>query len=160
MIYLPDTNILIDVITNRKGHAGLLERLLLERHMLTTCAVIVGEVYTGMRAAEEIQTRALMESLEFLPTTYEIARQGQTLSLADTTIAAVALAYQCTVITENAKDFQIPQLQLYVPWTAIDRRQKAIVCPTKQQSRPVDRQTGQVPLGKYFRFQTVLADNI
>jgi predicted nucleic acid-binding protein len=126
MIYLPDTNILIDVITNRKGHAGLLERLLLERHMLTTCAVIVGEVFTGMRAAEEIQTRALMESLEFLPTTYEIARhggilrrdfarRGQTLSLADTTIAAVALAYQCTVITENAKDFQIPQLQLYVP---------------------------------------------
>jgi predicted nucleic acid-binding protein len=126
MIYLPDTNILIDVITNRKGHAGLLERLLLERHILVTCAVIVGEVYTGMRAAEEIQTRALMESLEFLPTTYEIARhggilrrdfarRGQTLSLADTTIAAVALAYQCTVITENAKDFQIPQLQLYVP---------------------------------------------
>ena len=126
MIYLPDTSILIDVITNRKGHAGLLERLLLERHMLTTCAVIVGEVFTGMRAAEEIQTRALMESLEFLPTTYEIARhggilrrdfarRGQTLSLADTTIAAVALAYQCTVITENAKDFQIPQLQLYVP---------------------------------------------
>jgi predicted nucleic acid-binding protein len=126
MIYLPDTNILIDVITNRKGHAGLLERLLLERHMLTTCAVIVGEVFTGMRAAEEIQTRALMESLEFLPTTYEIARhggilrrdfarRGQTLSLADTTIAAVAAAYQCTVITENAKDFQIPQLQLYVP---------------------------------------------
>ena len=86
----------------------------------------MGEVFTGMRAAEEIQTRALMESLEFLPTTYEIARhggilrrdfarRGQTLSLADTTIAAVALAYQCTVITENAKDFQIPQLQLYVP---------------------------------------------
>ena len=126
MIYLPDTNILIDVITNRRGHAGLLERLLLERHILTTCAVIVGEVYTGMRAAEEIRTTMLMESLEFLPTTYEIARQGgilrrdfarrgQTLSLADTTIAAVALAYQCTVITENSKDFQIPRLQLYVP---------------------------------------------
>ena len=126
MIYLPDTNILIDVITNRKGHAGLLERLLLERHILATCAVIVGEVYTGMRAAEEIQTRTLMESLEFLPTTYEITRQGgilrrdmakrgQTLSLADTTMAAVALAYQCTVITENVKDFQIPRLQLYVP---------------------------------------------
>jgi hypothetical protein len=48
MIYLPDTNILIDVITNRKG-------------------------------------------------------------------AGVALAYQCTVITENIKDFRIPQLQLYVP---------------------------------------------
>ena len=126
MIYLPDTNILIGVITNRKGHSALLERLLAEHHLLTTCAMIVGEVYNGMRSAEEAQTNALMESMDFLPTTYEIARhggilrrdfarKGKTLSLADTTIAALALAYKCTLITENVKDFSIPDLQLLVP---------------------------------------------
>ncbi|MBI4470108.1 MAG: PIN domain-containing protein [Acidobacteria bacterium] len=126
MIYLLDTNILIDVITNRKGHGALLEQLLAERNLLATCAIIVSEVYTGMRSSEERKTEALMESLEFLPTTYEIAshagilrrdlaRKGRTLSLADTTIAAVALAYNCVLITQNAKDFSIPNLQLRVP---------------------------------------------
>jgi tRNA(fMet)-specific endonuclease VapC len=126
MIYLPDTNILIDVITNRKGHAALLERFLVERHLLATCAVVVSEVCAGMRAAEEARTKMLLESMEFLPITFEIAkqagvlrrdftRQGKTLSLADTTIAAVALAYGCTLVTENEKDFPIPQLQLHVP---------------------------------------------
>jgi predicted nucleic acid-binding protein len=126
MIYLADTNIIIDVIVNHKGHAALLERLLAEHHLLATCAVIVAEIYAGMREAEETITSALMESMEFLPITYEIAkhagilrrdfaRKGKTLSLADTTIAAVALAFKCTLITENAKDFPIPQLQLYVP---------------------------------------------
>ncbi len=125
MIYLPDTNILIDVITNRKGHAALLRRLLEERHLLATCSVIVSEVYAGMRQAEESKTEALMEGMDFLPITYEIAkhagtlrrefaRKGRTLSLADTTIAAVGLAYNCTVVTENAKDFPIPGLQLHV----------------------------------------------
>ena len=126
MVYLPDTNILIDVITNRRGHAKILERLLAEHHLLTTCATIVGEVYNGMRPAEEPKTQALMESMEFLPTTYEIARNGgilrrdfarngKTLSLADMTIAALALAYKCTLITENVKDFPIPGLQLFAP---------------------------------------------
>jgi hypothetical protein len=126
MIYLPDTNILIGVITNRKDYAALLERLLAERHLLATCAVIVGEVYNGMRPVEEARTHALMESMEFLPATYEIARvggilrrdftrKGKTLSLADTAIAALAMAYKCTLITENVKDFPIPELRLLAP---------------------------------------------
>ena len=100
MIYLPDTNILLGVITNRKGHAALLERLLAERHPLTNCATIVGELYNGMRPSEEAKTRALMESMEFLPVTFEIARhggimrrdfarKGKTISLADTTNAVL-----------------------------------------------------------------------
>ena len=106
MIYLPDTNILIGVITNRKGHPALLERLLAEHRLLATCATVVGEVYAGMRPAEEARTHVLMESMEFLPTTHEIARRGgilrrdfmrkgKTLSLADMTIAALAMAYNC-----------------------------------------------------------------
>jgi predicted nucleic acid-binding protein len=51
MTYLLDTNILIDVITDRKGHAALLERFLVERHLLATCAVVVSEVCAGMRAS-------------------------------------------------------------------------------------------------------------
>lgn len=126
MIYLPDTNVLIGVITNRKPYAALLERLLSEHHLLATCSVIVSEIYNGMRPAEEAKTHTLLERLEFLPTTFEIARQGgmirrdfarrgRTLTLADTSIAATAMAYKCTLITENTRDFPLPELHLLAP---------------------------------------------
>jgi predicted nucleic acid-binding protein len=79
----------------------------------TTCAV---------RRADELSTSSLAGFSDFLWTWLDVCllgrdltRKGKTLSLADTTIAAVALAYGCTLVTENEKDFPIPQLQLHVP---------------------------------------------
>jgi predicted nucleic acid-binding protein len=65
-----------------------------------------------------------MKSLVFLPVTAEIAehagllkaryaRQGKVLSVQDATIVAVSIAYRCTLITENLKDFPMPDLQVY-----------------------------------------------
>jgi predicted nucleic acid-binding protein len=65
-----------------------------------------------------------MKSLVFLPVTEEIAEQaghlkahyakrGKILSLQDVTIAAVSIAYGCTLVTENVKEFPMPELQVY-----------------------------------------------
>jgi predicted nucleic acid-binding protein len=65
-----------------------------------------------------------MKSLLFLAITEDIAEQagrlkaqyakrGLTLSFQDASIAAVCIAYNCTLITANAKDFPMPELQLY-----------------------------------------------
>ncbi len=127
MTYLLDTNILIGVVTGRKAHAVLLQGLVDERHLLATCAIVVAETFAGVRPAEETRTAALLESLEFLPATYDIARRaglirrdfaktkGRSLSLADATIAAIAMANAAVVITENRKDFEIPGLRVLEP---------------------------------------------
>jgi predicted nucleic acid-binding protein len=40
-------------------------------------------------------------------------KKGHTLSLPDVTIAAVALTYGLTLLTDNRKDFPMPELALY-----------------------------------------------
>jgi predicted nucleic acid-binding protein len=40
-------------------------------------------------------------------------RKGRTLSLPDATLAAVAIAYRCVLVTENTKDFLMPEISLY-----------------------------------------------
>ena len=44
---------------------------------------------------------------------YDYARKGATLNLADVTIAAVALTNAVTLLTDNRKDFPMPELALY-----------------------------------------------
>ena len=40
-------------------------------------------------------------------------KKGHTLSLPDVTIAAVALTHGLTLLTDNRKDFPMPELALY-----------------------------------------------
>jgi hypothetical protein len=44
---------------------------------------------------------------------YEWARKGITLTLTDTMIAATALQYGLTLITDNKKDFPMPELTIH-----------------------------------------------
>ncbi len=44
---------------------------------------------------------------------YDWARKGQTLSLADATIAAVALGHALTLLTDNRRHFPMAGLSLY-----------------------------------------------
>jgi len=43
----------------------------------------------------------------------DYGRKGTTLSVADTTIAAVALVHELTLMTDNVKDFPMKDLSLY-----------------------------------------------
>ena len=122
--YLLDTSILIDVLNGKHNRNALLKGLLSQGDMLACCAVNVSEVYAGMRPKEESRTEQLLQSLEYFEINWEVARlagllkrdygkRGQTLALSDTTIAAVALSYNLTLITDNVKHYPMPQLSLY-----------------------------------------------
>jgi predicted nucleic acid-binding protein len=122
--YLLDTSVLIDVLNGKHNRDALLKGLLSQGDMLACCAVNVSEVYAGMRPKEESRTEQLLQSLEYFEINWEVARlagllkrdyskKGQTLSLSDTTIAAVALSYNLTLITDNVKHYPMPQLRLY-----------------------------------------------
>src|SRR5581483_10857798 len=99
---LLDSSVIFDHLNGRSGRTEYLFELLEHGHLLACCPVNITEIYAGLRPGEEEKTAALIESLEFLPVTPEIARQagllrrdwqrkGQTLSYTDVTIAAVAL---------------------------------------------------------------------
>lgn len=124
MILLLDTSVLIDALRLRHGRRELLAGLTRTGHTLATTALNLAEVYAGMRPEEEGQTEAFLGALEC----YEItatagrlagtlkskwARKGRTLALADTIIAAVALEQRCTLMTDNRRDFPMPELDHY-----------------------------------------------
>ena len=122
--YLLDTSIIIDVLNGKRDRDQLLQALLTQGDLLACCPVNIGEVYAGMRAKEEAATEKFLQSLDFYEITWNIAKlagllkrdyskKGQTLSLPDTTIAAVALGYNLTLITDNIKHYPMPELKLY-----------------------------------------------
>ncbi len=124
MKLLLDTSILIDVLRLRNQRRELLAELVRGGHILSTTTLNIAEIYAGMRPAEEGRTEALLSGLE----SYELsgssarlagrlkntwARKGHTLALADAIVAATAMERGCALLTDNRKDFPMPEVQLY-----------------------------------------------
>jgi predicted nucleic acid-binding protein len=120
---LLDTSVLINFMHGKPKARALLRDLGLRGVTLATSCITVAELYGGMRLGEEQATERLLGSLEIFPVTYEIAREaglirssqrrlGKTFELDDMMIAATAILYDCVFVTDNRKDFQIPQIVL------------------------------------------------
>jgi len=123
-VYLLDTNVIIDVLNNKRDRRGLLRQLLDQRHTLACCPINVTEIYAGMRPHEADATERFLRSLQLLPMTWPVAKlageisrdyrkKGKTLNLGDVIIAATALYNNLTLLTGNIKDFPMKELALY-----------------------------------------------
>jgi hypothetical protein len=121
VILLLDTTVLIDALRARHNRRSLLAELVETGHTLTTSAINIAEVYAGMRPGEAVATEAFLSNLECYSITPEVARRagslrqkwaqkGKTLTLADMIVAAVSLEHGLTLMTDNRKDFPIPEL--------------------------------------------------
>jgi predicted nucleic acid-binding protein len=124
MRLLLDTSVLIDTLRHRRGRRELLARLASDGHTLATSVLNVAEVFAGMRPDEETATEAFLGALQCYELTgaaarvagtmkRKWARKGRTMTLADTVIAVIALERGCTLMTDNRKDFPMPELHLY-----------------------------------------------
>ena len=122
--YLLDTSVIVDVLNGKRGRKALLETVLRQGNTLACCAINVAEVYAGMRPHEAQATRALLKSLDYYEITWEIAkhageikfqqaRRGRTLALADTIIAAVAVSNELKLITDNARHYPMPGVEIF-----------------------------------------------
>jgi predicted nucleic acid-binding protein len=122
--YLLDTSVIIDALNNKRGRRDLLLDLLKQGNLLACCPINVTEVYAGVRPKEETATEEFLKSLEYYHITWPVARmagllkrdyarKGTTLTSADTTIAAVAMINDLTLLTDNVKDFPMKELALY-----------------------------------------------
>jgi predicted nucleic acid-binding protein len=121
--FLLDTTFLIDVLNEERGRYEVMKSLATQ-HELACCAINVTEVYSGMRGREATRTETLLRSLEFIPIRMEAAklagelrqvwaRKGKTFSVPDMMIAALCITEGLTLITDNRKDFSMPELTLY-----------------------------------------------
>jgi hypothetical protein len=124
MRLLLDTSVLIDVLRLRHGRRELLAELAHVGHSLATTALNVAELYAGMRREEQARTENFLGALDCYDLTAtaarlagtlknKYARRGRTLTLADTIVAAIAIEQRCTLMTDNRKDFPMPELNCY-----------------------------------------------
>ena len=122
--YLVDTSVIIDALNGKRGRRDLLLGLVKQGHLLACCSINVSEVYAGMRQKEEAATEEFLRSLEYYHLTWPVARlagllkrdygrKGITVTIADATIDAVALAHELTLMTDNVKDFPMKELAIY-----------------------------------------------
>jgi predicted nucleic acid-binding protein len=124
MRLLLDTSVLIDVLRLRHGRRELLAELARGGHTLATTALNIAELYASMRPEEETRTENFLDALECYELTSvagrlagslknKYARKGRTLTLADTIVAAITMERRCTLMTDNRKDFPMPELHHY-----------------------------------------------
>jgi len=121
---LLDTTILIDVLRRRNDRQAWLGQLVDAGHQFATSAVCVGEVHSGIRSGEEVRAHGLLASIPCYPVSATIAaragdiraewsHKGITVTLTDMLIAATALEHGLALVTDNRKDFPMPELSFY-----------------------------------------------
>lgn len=121
--YLLDTNILIRCLRKTVGYRELLTTLAAS-DWLTISAMTRFEVIRGMRDHERESTFDLLNSLETLTVSAEIAdaageivRTGRTKGFshedADAVIAATAMQHNLALVTTNARHFSMHNLVVY-----------------------------------------------
>ena len=118
---LLDSTVIFDHLLGRFGRREFLRELVLRGFVLACCSVNITETYAGLRLSEELRTEALLQSLDCLTVTPEIAKRaglirrdwlkkGYNLSYSDVTIASVAITHDAPLLTENSKHFPMSEI--------------------------------------------------
>lgn len=124
MRLLLDTSVLIDVLRSRRERREWLGRLVRAGYSLETCAINIAEIYSGIRPGEESRTDALLSGLRRHDISVHAAeqagafknlwaRKGRTIGLDDMIVASVAIEQDCILVTDNQKDFPMPEIRLF-----------------------------------------------
>ena len=124
MRLLLDTTVLIDVLRGRGGARTSVAEAVRAGHVLGISALNLAEIYSGLRSTEELLAEEFLASLELFPVTASIAerggrlrnqcsRRGITIGLADAVIAATALEHESWLVTDNRKDFPMPEITFF-----------------------------------------------
>jgi predicted nucleic acid-binding protein len=122
MRYLLDTTVLIEASRHREPALSWLRETLRKSDEVGVCAVTVAEFFAGLRPDERPRWDAFVAELNYWATTREMARQagiyrytyarlGRTILTADALIAAAAAAVGATLVTDNIKDFPMPEIK-------------------------------------------------
>lgn len=118
--YLFDSGILILHLRNQPGYPELTNRLMDEADVYISAMTRL-ETVRGMRDRERETTFGLLNSLQTIPMTADIADlagelirswrvRGVTIGESDAVIAATAVHHRLALVTTNARHFPVPEL--------------------------------------------------
>jgi hypothetical protein len=118
---LLDTDAIIDYLAGTHRSAAMIRGLHDAGDTLCTCAVVVAELFSGLRPADRSRAQRLVDALVFLRISsnaskqagewrYSYARKGRTLSTSDVLIAATAVEHQAMILTGNATHFPMREV--------------------------------------------------
>jgi predicted nucleic acid-binding protein len=119
---LVDTDILIHFLRGKRKAKDFLSMLLDESNICCS-AIAVAEIVAGMRAAEEERTKALLDQLEVLAVTRDVAEKagsykrsirGHSLELDDCLVAATAFVHRAILATGNGKHYPMKDIKVTV----------------------------------------------
>ena len=121
--YILDTTVLIDHLRGRREVVEFITELAQQGHQLGTCCVNIAELYAGLSDKEHNRANRLIEHLDYYEISrgiaklaggyrFSFARQGVTLTTADTLVAAVAIDQDATLMTANARDYPMDGIKV------------------------------------------------
>lgn len=121
--YLLDTTVLIDVSKHREAVESRVLELLEGPDEVGVSVVNVAELFSGLRPESRHEALLLLDELEVWPVTREVAeragdyrygfaRQGRTILLPDALVAATASVLGAVLLTNNVKDFRMPDVEV------------------------------------------------
>lgn len=119
--YLLDTTVLVDASKNREPVRSRVNDLRRGPGEIGVSVVNVAEFIAGVRPEDRPEADVYLDGLVLWDVTREIAvqaglyryayaRQGQTILIPDAPIAATARVLAATLVTNNLKDFPMPEL--------------------------------------------------
>lgn len=125
-LHLLDTNIVIDISKDIEPATSMVRQLMVSGHGTGIIDVIVAEFFSGIQPADRGRWETFVQAYDFWETTYNAAvrageyryfyaRRGISISTQDSLIAAVAVEMGAILVTNNARDFPMPNLPLLIP---------------------------------------------
>jgi len=120
--FLLDTTILIDLFRGRQEAIVFLDELSQEGSLFV-CPISVAEVFSGVRPQELHKVEEFFDAMDYCALDYGTAkraglykrdyqRKGITLSISDALIAATAVGYSLTLVTNNVRHFPMKELSV------------------------------------------------
>ena len=117
---LVDTDVLIDFLRGKEYARVFLSSLVDESSVVSCSVITVAEIFAGMREHEREMTEELLNSLDILDVTYEIAEhagrykntiKSHKLELDDCLIAATAFVNNAFLATGNTRHYPMKDIQ-------------------------------------------------
>ncbi len=120
--YLLDTTALIDFSKGRAPARSRILQMIEQGDELGVCCINVAEFYSGLPPEQRSRWVEFFGALSYWGITREIAqragawrndyaRQGRPLSTSDVLIAATAHTNRSIIMTNNVRDFPMPEVQ-------------------------------------------------
>lgn len=122
-LYLLDTTVLIDLSKGVVPVRPRLDAMVDAGHQLGICAVNVAEFLTEVPPPNQAAWERWLASFRYWDVTWRAAvlagvyrqsfrSRGRAIGTADALIAAVAVTLDATIITDNARDFPMPDARI------------------------------------------------